>query len=84
MAVNTSNDQKNNKNNINNSPYYPDNLTGYDGHLSTALTVENLSKIFESAAGRVVALRRIIFTVDKGEFVSIVGPSGSYLDNSWT
>jgi len=48
-------------------------------HISSdaTLTVENLSKIFESAAGRVVALRRINFTVDKGEFVSIVGPSGS-------
>jgi len=66
-------------NNNNNNNYHP----SYDGnrgfHISSdaTLTVENLSKIFESAAGRVVALRRINFTVDKGEFVSIVGPSGS-------
>jgi putative ABC transport system ATP-binding protein len=44
---------------------------------SSALKVENLSKIFESAAGRVVALKKINFTISKGEFVSIIGPSGS-------
>ncbi|HKU33112.1 MAG TPA: ABC transporter ATP-binding protein [Candidatus Nitrosotalea sp.] len=44
---------------------------------STALTVKNLSKIYDSAAGKVVALDNINFAVKKGEFVSIVGPSGS-------
>jgi len=44
---------------------------------SVALKVENLSKIYDSAAGRVVALSNINFTIKKGEFVSIVGPSGS-------
>jgi putative ABC transport system ATP-binding protein len=44
---------------------------------SSALKVESLSKVFESAAGRVVALRKINFTINKGEFVSIIGPSGS-------
>jgi len=44
---------------------------------SSALKVENLSKVFESAAGRVVALKKINFTINKGEFVSIIGPSGS-------
>jgi len=44
---------------------------------SLALSVENLSKIFESAAGRVVALDKVSFSIKKGEFVSIVGPSGS-------
>ena len=44
---------------------------------STALAVKNLSKIYDSAAGRVVALDNISFSVKKGEFVSIVGPSGS-------
>ena len=47
------------------------------GSGTPALSVQNLSKIYESAAGRVVALDRISFTVKKGEFVSIVGPSGS-------
>ncbi|MGB9003260.1 MAG: ABC transporter ATP-binding protein [Nitrosotalea sp.] len=44
---------------------------------SIALGVKNLSKIFDSVAGKVVALDNINFTVKKGEFVSIVGPSGS-------
>jgi putative ABC transport system ATP-binding protein len=44
---------------------------------SLALSVENLSKIFESAAGRVVALDKVSFSIKIGEFVSIVGPSGS-------
>jgi putative ABC transport system ATP-binding protein len=44
---------------------------------AAALKVENLSKVFESAAGRVLALKKINFTINKGEFVSIIGPSGS-------
>ena len=44
---------------------------------SSALRVENLSKVFESAAGRVIALKKMSFTINTGEFVSIVGPSGS-------
>jgi len=43
----------------------------------TALIIENLSKVYDSAAGKVVALRKINFTIKKGEFVSIIGPSGS-------
>jgi putative ABC transport system ATP-binding protein len=72
MALDT-----NNSNNNNN--YHPSNDGHHSFHISSdaTLVVENLSKIFESAAGRVVALRRINFIVDKGEFVSIVGPSGS-------
>jgi putative ABC transport system ATP-binding protein len=42
-----------------------------------ALTVENLSKVYVSAMGKVVSLRNVSFTVNKGEFVSVVGPSGS-------
>lgn len=42
-----------------------------------ALEVSGLSKIYDSAAGKVVALENINFSVKKGEFVSIVGPSGS-------
>src|SRR5918996_2776974 len=44
---------------------------------SIALQVENISKVFDSLAGRFVALRKINFKIRKGEFVSIVGPSGS-------
>ena len=44
---------------------------------SHTLHVENLSKIYNTSAGRVVALDNISFTIKKGEFVSIVGPSGS-------
>ena len=44
---------------------------------SFALRVENLSKIYDSTAGRVVALDNVSFTIKKGEFISIVGPSGS-------
>lgn len=51
-----------------------DRLGGDD---SVVLKVENLVKVFESAAGTVAALRGINLTVRQGEFVSIVGPSGS-------
>lgn len=44
---------------------------------SLALKVENISKVFDSGAGRLVALRRISFSVNKGELVAITGPSGS-------
>ena len=43
---------------------------------SFALKIEDLSKIYNTVAGKVVALRRANFSVRKGEFVSIVGPSG--------
>lgn len=41
------------------------------------LKTEHVTKIFDSAAGKVIALRDINFTVKRGEFVSIMGPSGS-------
>ena len=44
---------------------------------SYILSVENLSKIFDSPAGGIVVLKNINFRIRKGEFVSIVGPSGS-------
>lgn len=42
-----------------------------------ALEVRNLSKFWDSQAGRVIGVTNISFDVRKGEFVSIVGPSGS-------
>lgn len=44
---------------------------------SFALRVESLSKIYDSSAGRVVALDNVSFAIKRGEFVSVVGPSGS-------
>lgn len=41
------------------------------------MKVENLTKVFDSAAGTVTALQGINLAIRKGEFVSIVGPSGS-------
>ena len=45
--------------------------------VSVVLKVENIVKVFESAAGRVAALRGVNLSIRKGEFVAIVGPSGS-------
>jgi len=42
-----------------------------------ALHASNLSKVYDSPAGKVVALNRVSFSIRPGEFVSIVGPSGS-------
>lgn len=44
---------------------------------NVVMKVENISKVFESSAGRVIALRGINIEIHKGEFVAIVGPSGS-------
>ena len=41
------------------------------------LEVKNLSKEYEEEETLTVALRKISFTIRKGEFVSIMGPSGS-------
>ena len=53
------------------------NYRDYTDSSEATLTVENLSKIYASAMGKVVSLRKVSFTVKKGEFVSVVGPSGS-------
>jgi putative ABC transport system ATP-binding protein len=48
-----------------------------NGNGSVVLKVENIVKVFDSAAGRVAALRGVNLSIRKGEFVAIVGPSGS-------
>jgi putative ABC transport system ATP-binding protein len=57
---------------LTNHYHNPDN-----GSATSALEVQNLSRMFSSSSGQVVACRKVNFTVSKGEFVSIVGPSGS-------
>lgn len=63
MTNNNNNNQTNNWNNDERDAYI--------------LSVENLSKVFDSPAGGIVVLNNINFRIKKGEFVSIVGPSGS-------
>ena len=41
------------------------------------LKVENLKRVYGTGASKVVAFDNVSFTVEKGEFVSIVGASGS-------
>lgn len=41
------------------------------------LDVQNVSKVYQTAAGKVVALKNVSFSIPKSQFVSIVGPSGS-------
>ena len=48
-----------------------------DDNNSVILRAEDVSKIYDTSAGRVVALDKVSFSIKKGEFVSVVGPSGS-------
>ena len=41
------------------------------------LTLENVGKVYKSAAGSVQALADVSFTLENGEFVVILGPSGA-------
>ena len=40
------------------------------------LKIENISKIYQAKNGEIEAIKNINFTVNNGEFVSIIGPSG--------
>ncbi|MGB8934855.1 MAG: ABC transporter ATP-binding protein [Candidatus Nitrosopolaris sp.] len=44
---------------------------------SVTMKVENLTKVYASASGKVVSLNDVTLSVNKGEFVAVVGPSGS-------
>ena len=58
------------------------------------ISMRNIEKVFETAAGRSYVLRRISGDIAQGEFVSIMGPSGAgkstllailgMLDSAWT
>ena len=50
--------------------------SGAAGGGSTAISVDNLSKIYETRGGSVEAVRQASFDVKDGEFVALVGPSG--------
>src|SRR6266516_4684254 len=54
------------------------NQPNYTDSSEAILKVENLSKVYTSSMGKVVSLRNVNFSVNKGEFVSVVGPSGSW------
>ncbi|MCL2806932.1 MAG: ABC transporter ATP-binding protein [Coriobacteriia bacterium] len=45
--------------------------------MDKVIEVSNLHRIYESAAGATPALRGVSFSVDRSEFVAIMGPSGS-------
>lgn len=47
------------------------------GKAAIVMKIDDVTKVFDSAAGRVAALRGINISITKGEFVAIVGPSGS-------
>ena len=45
------------------------------------LEVKNLTKIYGHEDNQVVALKDISFTVEKGEFIAIVGSSPLYINH---
>src|SRR5438876_2550164 len=57
------------------------------------ISMRNLEKVFETAAGRMYVLRRITLEIKAGEFISVMGPSGAgkstllailgMLDSAW-
>lgn len=44
--------------------------------MKEVLKIENISKIYQAKNGETEALKDINFTVNQGEFVSLIGPSG--------
>ncbi|UVS69023.1 ABC transporter ATP-binding protein [Nitrososphaera viennensis] len=54
-----------------------DNASSDSQSAAVVMKVDNVTKVFDSAAGRVAALRGVNLSIKRGEFVAIVGPSGS-------
>jgi ABC-type lipoprotein export system ATPase subunit len=52
-------------------------MSALDTTADTHIVMENLSKIFETAAGEITAVKNINLRVRKGDFVTITGPNGS-------
>ncbi len=48
------------------------------------LKVENLKKVYGKGENAVYAVNNVSFSVEKGEFVAIVGASGSRKINTFT
>src|SRR5215212_7362948 len=48
-----------------------------NGDNMIVMELKNITKIFDSPAGKSVVLKNINFTINRGEIISIVGPSGS-------
>ncbi len=44
--------------------------------MKEVLRLENINKTYQAKNGEIEALKNINFTVEEGEFVSIIGPSG--------
>ena len=45
-------------------------------NMKEVLKVKNISKIYQAENGEVEAVRDVSFSVEEGEFVSLIGPSG--------
>ncbi len=50
-------------------------LEGMILYMKNILKIRNISKIYQAKNGEINALDKISFDVQKGEFVSIIGPS---------
>lgn len=44
--------------------------------MNSALSLKNISKVYQDDTGEVLAIKDFNYDFKKGEFVSIVGPSG--------
>jgi len=58
------------------SPHIASSFTEYLQKDTPAIILRNIDKVYESAAGKFVALKSINLQLDYGEFISIVGKSG--------